>query len=127
MCGNIIMLLNILYYGYPGRCTLKLCNQLNVRTVLPHLSGCVAIVAETEHVLSGLEAARNLHLVEDSRLPTCLIGGGKELLPQAWCGGLSQREQSLPSVSGQGRQAPAEQLPGLEQPFFSSPFLQPQS
>jgi len=39
---------------------------------------------------------------------------------------LSQREQSLPVVSGQGSQAPEEQLPGVEQPPASSPFLQPQ-
>jgi len=39
---------------------------------------------------------------------------------------LSQREQSLPAVSGQGSQAPEEQLPGVEQPPASSPFLQPQ-
>ena len=40
-------------------------------------------------------------------------GGGNEYAPQEWRGGLSQREQSLPAVSGQGRQAPEEQLPDI--------------
>lgn len=46
------------------------------------------------------------------------LGAGKE---SAGEGGFAQREQSLPSVSGQGSQAPEEQLPGVRHPSTSSP------
>ena len=52
-------------------------------------------------------------------------GGGKEYLPQGWTGGLSQREQSLPGVSGHGSQWPEEQFPGVVHPSNCSPTLQP--
>ena len=59
------------------------------------------------------------------RMPmiSLLAGLGKEVPP---FGGLSQRLQSEPAVSGHASQAPEEQLPGVEQPPASSPFLQPQ-
>ena len=54
-------------------------------------------------------------------------GGGNIVRPQGITGGgLAQREQSLPSVSGHGRHAPELQLPGVIQPSACSPTLQPQ-
>ena len=61
-----------------------------------------------------------------SRMHASLQGSGNPERPHGWMGGLSQREQSLPAVSGQGSQWPDEQLPGDMHESTCSPILQPQ-